>query len=183
MADIKTSTLFNKGSNKAMDKIRDARLNQKIEETNNEVSQTLSPIPTSIVEKKVIQAPNNSLKSTVRRSVGAPIKRFDKVYKATQPIKLSALLNSTVRILSEKYMANHSKDEILRNAIDAYIQSNLASEDRQALLSDVEKDLALFRESHPTKPEVDHDTGITKRTVEEIEKQTLEDLKEKWKTK
>lgn len=173
MADIKTSALFSKGTNKAMDKIRGARLNQIVDKVDVEDQQE------NMDKKNILTSSSRSR----GRNVGAPITRFDKVYKTTQPIKLSILSNATLRILSEKYMAGNSKDEILRKALDSFIQSTLASEDRQALLADVEKELVLFRKKNPTEPEIDHNVGVTVRTIEAIEKQTLDDLKEKWKAK
>ncbi|HAQ7166116.1 TPA: hypothetical protein IYQ95_003090, partial [Listeria monocytogenes] len=103
-------------------------------------------------------------------SVGAPIKNYDRIYVASQPIKLSALLNSTSRVLNEKYMAGYTRDEILRLALDSYIKMNFTKEDKIDLYRDVSKELNLFREKHPTIPRDD-------MTEEVIEEQSANEIK------
>ena len=89
------------------------------------------------------------------KKVGAPIRKFDKVYSTKHPLKLSTLLNATSRVLVEKYETNMTRDELLRKALDEYIKQNLTQEDKQDLFNDVVKELDLFREKYPIVPELD----------------------------
>lgn len=109
--------------------------------------------------------------------VGAPIRKFDKVYK--HPLKLSTLLNATSRVLVEKYETNMTRDELLRKALDEYIKQNLTQEDKQDLYNDVMKELTLFREKYPIIPELNN-RGEIVRGVEQIRLDTEESIKNNW---
>ncbi|MBC1604449.1 hypothetical protein HCJ39_06960 [Listeria rocourtiae] len=114
-----------------------------------------------------------------KKGAGAPVRNFDRVHVASQPVKLSAILNSTSRILSEKYLAQHTRDEILRIALDDYIKVNFTKEDKRDLINDITKELNLYREKNPTIPQTDEDGKIIQST-EEIEAKTMNDLKKSW---
>lgn len=158
MADIKDLGIF--GGNKGLDAIKAA-------ENKNQIKN-----PSLELEKKRSSRKNS-------KGAGAPIRNFDRSYSATQPIKLSALLNGTLRVLTEKYMTNETKDEILRKALNDYVKHNLTKEDKLDLLNDLEKDLKLFREKYPTVEEIDSEGNIIK-TVREIESETTRNLKSSW---
>ena len=117
-----------------------------------------------------------------KRLVGAPVRKFDRVYAVKTPIKLSPLLNATSRILVEKYATNFSRDELLREALNEYIKQNLSQEDKVDLFNSVQFELNLFRNAkkeNQTVPEVD-DNGQILRTVEELEKETEEEITQAW---
>ncbi|MBC1235482.1 hypothetical protein [Listeria booriae] len=114
-----------------------------------------------------------------KKGAGAPVRNFDRVHVASQPVKLSAILNSTSRILSEKYLTQHTRDEILRIALDYYIKVNFTKEDKRSLINDITKELALYREKNPTIPQTDEHGNIIQST-EEIEAKTMNDLKKSW---
>ncbi|EAF5802294.1 hypothetical protein I1B29_003042, partial [Listeria monocytogenes] len=153
MADIKDLGIFG-AKNKGLQKIKEA--SHKKESS----SRRSSPI-----EQKNVVRENRDNKKNIKtnNSVGAPIKNYDRIYVASQPIKLSALLNSTSRVLNEKYMAGYTRDEILRLALDSYIKMNFTKEDKIDLYRDVSKELNLFREKHPTIPRDD----MTEEVIEE----------------
>ena len=114
--------------------------------------------------------------------VGAPVRKFDRVYAVKAPIKLSPLLNATSRILVEKYTTDFSRDELLREALDEYIKQNLSQEDKLDLFNSVKFELDLFRNgnaANQTVPECDA-AGNVLRTVEELEKETEDLLIQAW---
>ena len=124
----------------------------------------------------------SALSQGKKRLVGAPVRKFDRVYAVRTPIKLSPLLNATSRILVEKYATNFSRDELLREALNEYIKQNLSQEDKVDLFNSVQFELNLFRNAkkeNQTVPDV-NDRGQTIRTVEEIEKETEEELIQGW---
>jgi len=177
MADIKSLGIF--GSNKGLEKMKKAAAQEE---------KTTSPIKNVSIESKatnkkvVSKNTKGKIKGTKGRSSGAPIRKFDRVYAAKQPLKLSPLLNSTSRILVEKYETNISRDELLRQALDLYIKQNMSQEDKLDLFNDVIKDLNLFREAKPenaTVPEID-ENGNVLRSVEEIQADTEKDIIQNW---
>ena len=174
MADIKGLDIF--GNNKGLEKIKqeaEAKKKQnKILIKNKNISSALKTAQTSV--SKTI-----SSHSEHKRKVGAPIRKFDKVYSTKHPLKLSTLLNATSRVLVEKYETNMTRDELLRKALDEYIKQNLTQEDKQDLFNDVIKELELFRQKYPIIPELDENGEIV-RTTNQIKKDTEESIQSRW---
>ncbi|MDN6545651.1 hypothetical protein ACFFH2_10325 [Enterococcus devriesei] len=173
MADIKGLSIFN-NTNNGMKAIKDAK-GQK---------SSLPPSPTPSEEKKEhevqrVTIPKEKTKSRAKRSVGAPIKNYDRTHASKQPIKLSTILNSTSRSMVEKYETSLNKDELLRKALDFYIKQNLTKEDKIDLLRDVTRDLDIFREKNPTIEIVDEEGNVIK-TAKQIEDETESDLRKRW---
>ncbi|MGX2947047.1 hypothetical protein [Enterococcus alishanensis] len=171
MADIKNMNIFNNTTN-GMDvikKARDKKINSSQSSTNKE---------TNTDSHQAIKTIKKTPKK-VKRSVGAPIKNFDRTHASKQPIKLSTILNSTSRSMVEKYETKLNKDELLRKALDSYIKQNLTKEDKIDLLRDVTRDLNIYREKNPTIEMIDDDGNIIK-TAEEIEAETENDLRIRW---
>src|SRR5699024_2924000 len=107
---------------------------------------------------------------------------FDRVYAVKTPIKLSPLLNATSRIMVEKYTADYSRDELLREALNEYVKQNLSQEDKVDLFNSVKFELELFRNASPgnqTVPDLD-EAGNVLRSVEELENETEEELIRAW---
>lgn len=186
MADIKDLGIF--GHNKGLEKMKkDAEKKKQladITEKKEELPLTAETILISEestplkVPKKQAAKPSGGKK----RLVGAPVRKFDRVYAVKTPIKLSPLLNATSRILVEKYATNFSRDELLREALNEYIKQNLSQEDKVDLFNSVQFELNLFRNAkkeNQTVPEVD-DNGQILRTVEELEKETEEEITQAW---
>lgn len=172
MADIKGLDIF--GNNKGLAKIKkeaEAKKNQQI----------ISPSENKQSEVSQLQEITNIERQGRGRAkkVGAPIRKFDKVYSTKHPLKLSTLLNATSRVLVEKYETNMTRDELLRKALDEYIKQNLTQEDKQDLFNDVVKELDLFREKYPIVPELD-DHGEIVRTTAQIKKDTEESIRKGW---
>ncbi|MBO0432891.1 hypothetical protein [Enterococcus sp. DIV0660C] len=175
MADIKGLDIF--GNNKGLAKIKkeaEAKKKQpvvkpKVEAKPKEQNNNLNNVPTS----------QNQLKQEHVKKAGAPIRKFDKVYSAKHPLKLSTLLNATSRVLVEKYETSMTRDELLRKALDEYIKQNLTQEDKQDLFNDVNKELNLFREKYPIIPELDSNGKII-RSAKQIEKDTKESIQSNW---
>lgn len=156
MADIKNLSIFGKsdqGLKKIREKVKEEKINFiEIEQFNKDI--------------------NHTIQSTNRvRSVGAPIRNHDQVYTTKSALKLSAITVSLTRILSEKYMAENTRDEILRIALNDYIKHHLTKEDKEDLFNDLQKELADFREKHPTTHSYDENGNLLK-TSEDIEKET-----------
>ncbi|MFP7386233.1 hypothetical protein SFB97_11515 [Enterococcus hirae] len=175
MADIKGLDIF--GNNKGLAKIKKEAEAKKKQQANT---------PTENNPLKVRQSPERKTSSNLERQerrrvkkVGAPIRKFDKVYSTKHPLKLSTLLNATSRVLVEKYETNMTRDELLRKALDEYIKQNLTQEDKQDLFNDVVKELDLFREKYPIVPELD-DHGEIVRTATQIKINTEESLRKGW---
>ena len=186
MADIKDLGIF--GSNKGLEKMRkdaDAKKRQaKIQEKKGYLpDKSETPVHASNeVKDKTEKTKQSRKKTTTKKTAGAPVRKFDRVYAVKTPIKLSPLLNATSRILVEKYATDFSRDELLREALNEYIRQNLSQEDKVDLFNSVKFELDLFRHgkvANETVPEVD-DRGQTIRTVEEIEKETEEELIQGW---
>lgn len=186
MADIKSLQVFG-GGNKGLEKMKKLTASQVKEKG---TTGTIPPNRTEYAPQK-FESRNkkarvqDSISSTVKTrngKVGAPIRKFDRVYAAKQPIKLSPLLNATSRILVEKYETDISRDELLRSALDQYIKQNFSQEDKLDLFNDVLRELDLFRNSkqeYRTVPEIDSNNMII-RSVEEIEYATQRDIIQKW---
>lgn len=184
MADIKNFSIFG-NENKGLKKIKNA--NQKENEIKNiktsidnsdvkkSISTTKKPSPTT----RSKGTHNSSARSKNSKGAGAPIRNFDRIYVASQPLKLSALLNSTSRILTEKYLAQYTRDEILRLALDSYIKLNFTKEDKLDLFQDIMKELDLYREKNPTIPQIDSDGEIL-LSSQDIEKQSAEEIRKNW---
>jgi hypothetical protein len=178
LADIKGLDIF--GNNKGLAKIKkeaEAKKKQQAitpsENKQLEVHQVQEIKTSSNVERQ-------SRGRTKKKKVGAPIRKFDKVYSTKHPLKLSTLLNATSRVLVEKYETNMTRDELLRKALDEYIKQNLTQEDKQDLFNDVVKELDLFREKYPiTVPELD-DRGEIIRTTSQIKQDTEDSLRKGW---
>lgn len=132
------------------------------------------PAPSLPKEKNI-----SSKEKVIVNRVGAPKKNLDQSFAMKNSIKVSALLNSITRVLTEKYMSELSRDELLRNAINQLILKELSTEDKLDLLSDVKRDLILFRKKHPTTDKIDKDGNIIK-SAEEIEEETLKYLRKAW---
>lgn len=186
MADIKDLGIF--GSNKGLEKMRkdaDAKKRQaKIQEKRGYLpDKSETPVHASNeVKDKTEKTKQSRKKTTTKKTAGAPVRKFDRVYAVKTPIKLSPLLNATSRILVEKYTTDFSRDELLREALNEYVRQNLSQEDKVDLFNSVKFELNLFRNAkkeNQTVPDVD-DRGQTIRTVEEIEKETEEELIQGW---
>lgn len=171
MADIKDLSVFNNA--RGLDKIKN-RQKKKEEKKEHEKTEEVSRV-TPKVEK-------TRKKRVKQNKVGAPLKNHDRVYTASSAIKVSALLNSISRLMTEKYLTEYTRDEVLRKALDEYIRSTLTQEDKKALLQDIEVELALFRKKNPTVPELDENNQVIK-SVDEIEKETLKTIADRWQVK
>lgn len=176
MADIKGLDIF--GNNKGLAKIKKEAAEKK--------KQQQAITPSENRQSEVSQLQEIKTSSNMERhgsgrtkKVGAPIRKFDKVYSTKHPLKLSTLLNATSRVLVEKYETNMTRDELLRKALDEYIKQNLTQEDKQDLFNDVVKELDLFREKYPIVPELD-DHGEIIRTTTQIKKDTEESIRKGW---
>lgn len=173
MADIKGLSIFN-NTNNGMKAIKDAK-KQNVDP---------APSPAAAKDKKEpeirrVTTPKEKPEIKAKRSVGAPVKNYDRTHASKQPIKLSAILNSTSRSMVEKYETSLNKDELLRKALDFYIKQNLTKEDKFDLLRDVTRDLAIFREKNPTIEMVDEEGNVIK-TAKQIEDETERDLRIRW---
>lgn len=175
MADIKGLDIF--GKNKGLAKIKKEaetrRKQQTMTPTRNKQFEVSQDQDIKIVSNTEIQVRGRMKK------VGAPIRKFDKVYSTKHPLKLSTLLNATSRVLVEKYETNMTRDELLRKALDEYIKQNLTQEDKQDLFNNVVKELDLFREKYPIVPELG-DHGEIIRTARQIKKDTEDSLRKEW---
>ncbi|WP_159723269.1 hypothetical protein [Enterococcus sp. CSURQ0835] len=165
MADIRDLGIFNTNKGMAAIKKESATIKDNPPQKNKVIP---SPTPSETIRKK-----------QSKRRVGAPIKNHDRAFVTSQPIKLSALLNSMTRVMVEKYETSLTKDDLLRKALDFYIKQNLTKEDKIDLLRDVSRDLDAYRSIHPTIP-LEDDYGIILKSTDEIEKETLASLKERW---
>lgn len=155
MADIKNLSIFG-NSNKGLSKIKEqVKMDKKKKEKISD-----SKIKTTIQSTRII------------RGVGAPIKNHDQVYTTKVPLKLSAITVSLTRILSEKYMTENTRDEILRISLNEYIKHHFTKEDKEDLLNDIQKELSIFREEHPTTPSYD-ENGLLEKTPEDLESETM----------
>lgn len=171
MGDIKNLSIFG-NQNRGLDKIKKESNRQK--KVTEDKPKTLSKNMSSQSEIK------ETIHSTrFTRSVGAPIKNYDQVYTAKSPLKLSAITVSLTRILSEKYMAENTRDEILRLSLDDYIKHHFTKEDKQDLFNDLTRELELFRENHPTNP-VYNEEGILVKTSEQVEEETMKSFIKAW---
>ncbi|EAC2654594.1 hypothetical protein CY675_14830 [Listeria monocytogenes] len=186
MADIKDLGIF--GRNKGLEKMKkDAEEKKRLADTTEKpesipVTEEAIQVTKKSSAKDVQKKRPSALSQGKKRLVGAPVRKFDRVYAVKTPIKLSPLLNATSRILVEKYATNFSRDELLREALNEYIKQNLSQEDKVDLFNSVQFELNLFRNAkkeNQTVPDVD-DRGRTIRTVEEIEKETEEELIQGW---
>lgn len=187
MADIKDLGIF--GRNKGLEKMKkDAEEKKRLADTTEKPeSIPVTEEATQVNKKSSVKdvpkkRPSAALSQGKKRLVGAPVRKFDRVYAVKTPIKLSPLLNATSRILVEKYATNFSRDELLREALNEYIKQNLSQEDKVDLFNSVQFELNLFRNAkkeNQTVPDVD-DRGQIIRTVEEIEKETEEELVQGW---
>lgn len=175
MADIKGLDIF--GNNKGLAKIKKEAEAKKKQQA---IILSTTKQPEVSQFKEIKNFSNVELQSRGRiKKVGAPIRKFDKVYSTKHPLKLSTLLNATSRVLVEKYETNMTRDELLRKALDEYIKQNLTQEDKQDLFNDVVKELDLFREKYPIVPELD-DHGEIVRTTAQIKKDTEESIRKGW---
>lgn len=170
MADIKNLSIFG-NQNRGLDKIKEESKRQKTPKSKPEIDDKKAL--TQIEIKETIHS------TRFTRSVGAPIKNHDQVYSAKSPLKLSTITVSLTRILSEKYMAENTRDEILRLSLDNYIKHHFTKEDKQDLFNDLTRELELFREKYPTNP-VYNEEGILIKTPEQVEKETLESIIKAW---
>ncbi|MBV7392480.1 hypothetical protein KUA55_17650 [Enterococcus sp. ALS3] len=171
MADIKNMSIFSNTAN-GMEAIKKASNNK------NEITPSPSIEKTNEIKRQMVVTKEKT-KRTIKRTVGAPVKNLDRTHASKQPIKLSAILNSTSRSMVEKYETKLNKDELLRKALDAYIKQNLTKEDKIDLLRDVTRDLNIFREKNPTIEMIDED-GTVLKTAEEIELETENELRSRW---
>ncbi|MGL9769065.1 hypothetical protein [Enterococcus sp. DIV0806c] len=175
MADIKGLDIF--GNNKGLDKIKkeaEAKKKQQVvvpKDKQKSIPQIVKEDMTSIRQEKSERLGT--------KKVGAPIRKFDKVFSTKHPLKLSTLLNATSRVLVEKYETNMTRDELLRKALDEYIKQNLTQEDKQDLFNDVIKELDLFREKYPIIPELDGHGEIV-RSSSQIKRDTEEAIRTGW---
>ena len=175
MADIKGLDIF--GNNRGLERIKKEVEEKKKQNKQTFALKTADSTETSSISKKK-QVALKTEKKTFSK-VGAPIRKFDKVYSTKHPLKLSTLLNATSRVLVEKYETNMTRDELLRKALDEYIKQNLTQEDKQDLYNDVMKELTLFREKYPIIPELNN-RGEIVRGVEQIRLDTEESIKNSW---
>ncbi len=186
MADIKDLGIF--GHNKGLEKMKkDAEKKKQLADITEKKEELPLTAETILISEestplKVPKKQAAKLSGGKKRLVGAPVRKFDRVYAVKTPIKLSPLLNATSRILVEKYATNFSRDELLREALNEYIKQNLSQEDKVDLFNSVQFELNLFRNAkkeNQTVPEVD-DNGQILRTVEELEKETEEEITQAW---
>lgn len=192
MADIKSLAIF--GANKGLKKIEIAEgAKKKKKETDVKEEEKVrpeSPVSETPIEEEQFQTSKENLSTASeekimtdivdgrkkrKKGAGAPIRNFDRVYTTSQSVKLSALLNSTLRVLTSKYMTGESKDDILRKALNDYVKHNLTKEDKQDMLNDLQKDLSLFRIKNPTLDEV-NENGEIILTAKQVEEKTMKDL-------
>lgn len=170
--DIKSLGVF--GNRNALEKIKKYHDLEK-----NDVKKD-KEIVENLTKETVKKAAGAHIATTDNlKGAGAPIRRFDRVYSAKAPIKISTLLNETSKNIVDKYETGQTRDELLRKALDEYIEQNMSLEDKIELHNAVIRDLELFREKEPTVPELDKEKKVI-RTVEEIEKQTSLELKSRW---
>lgn len=185
MADIKNSVLFQKKKKNPLDKIK-AQNAQKRDQFKN------PNIDKRKANSREGEGPTKKISSSVQKVVrtkmvkksskGAPDRFLDKVLKSTSSVRLSAIVNSILKLLTEKYVTNKTKDEIVREALNEYVVTHLEKDDRILLLKDLEKDLNIFRQKNPTVSLTD-EYGRVIKGREEIESETLELLKEGFKLK
>lgn len=173
MADIKGLDIF--GNNKGL-----ARIKKEAEEKKQVLTQP-KDIKLESKQSQNIESPSisDTKQNKSHKKVGAPIRKFDKVYSTKHPLKLSTLLNAISRVLVEKYETNMTRDELLRKALDEYIKQNLTQEDKQDLFNDVVKELDLFREKYPIVPELD-ERGEIVRTTTQIKIDTENFIRNGW---
>lgn len=164
--DIKDLAIF--GNNKGLEKIKKQAEEKKLGSEKKFFS--------NMEKQEVISTPKIKKR---KKGAGPPIRKFDRVYSTKKPIKLSALLDSTAKIIVEKYETNLTKDELLRKALDNYIKQNLTKEDKQDLFNNVLHELEIFRIKNPTVPELDYNQNIV-RNSEEIELETRKNLQKNW---
>lgn len=187
MADIKNSVLFQKKKKNPLDKIKSYNETQSQQKTVTHINKNDKPVLNNKIEQKPKVSQKKSKlvvnnKRKQRSSVGAPDKFLDKTLKATSSVRLSAASNSILKLLTEKYASNKTKDEIVIEALNEYVVTHLEKDDRILLLNDLKKDLNLYREKHPTLSVIDEDGNVIK-TAEEIENETIEKFKEGFKLK
>ncbi|MDH6364482.1 hypothetical protein M2139_001527 [Enterococcus sp. PF1-24] len=175
MAEIRNLNIFN--ANKGLAKIKEK---QNSENLKKEATPTplIKPKEKRIVANDELARQKEEKKT---KNVGPPLKTSDRVLVTTngKPIKISPLLHSVSTILTEKYQTELTRDEILREAIDQYIRSKLNKEDKQSLFLDLERELELYREKHPTLAEYDKEGNLVRRP-DEIEEYTAEQIKKRW---
>ena len=111
MADIKGLDIF--GNNRGLERIKKEVEAKKKQNKQTFALKTADSTETSSISKKK-QVALKTEKKTFSK-VGAPIRKFDKVYK--HPLKLSTLLNATSRVLVEKYETNMTRDGLLKKSI------------------------------------------------------------------
>lgn len=189
MADLKDLGIFS--TNKGLEKIKedaarkDKEKTEKLKELDIEKKirknkkDTISKSEKAKLKKGLKERAATKKSPSNPKGAGAPITKNDKAISATQSIKVSALLNSVLRILIEKYMTSNGKDEILRIALNDFIKLNFNKEDKQDLLISLTKELELYREKNPTIPKMSEDGRIL-RTVSEIEAETIANIKKEW---
>lgn len=174
MADIKKLGIF--GNNKGLDKMKEEIARK--ESLSAERSLKVSNSSKADIERTRL---TSDIKVSTGK-VGAPIRKFDRIFATKQSLKLSPLLNITSRILVEKYETSITRDELLRQALDDYIKQNLSQEDKLDLYNDVKREVATFRHSkneNMTVPET-NEQGIIIRTPEEIEAESEAEIIKKW---
>lgn len=175
MANINTSKLFQKSNSD--------KLKQKLEsEFNNNLVETKQKQFQENINKQKKLKSNSIVKRDSRGQVkkGAPTKYTDTIYKATKPVKVSPLNDIILRNLTGTYMTNRSRDEIMREALDEYIVSRLAVEDKQVLYDQVIKEANLFREKNPIRIEYD-ENGVPLNDENEVIAEFEKQLKNNWK--
>lgn len=178
MAEIKNLNIF--GTNKGLDAIKKEIKEQKKPQVGIKKEKTTNLTTQSNEENSNVFDVTSPVNQPMpKKRVGAPVRNHDKVYSATQPIKLSAILNATTRVLTEKYMVEYSKDELLRVALNEYVKQNLTKEDKVDLLNDVIRDLNIFRKKYPVVPKR-NEAGNIIQNVQDIEEETTEYLKNEW---
>lgn len=185
MADIDIKSLGIFGPNKGMQSIKKEleekkKTNRGVKADEEKISDKQNISKTNLTDNKELYAIKRSPTKKKRKAgAGAPVKNYDKVYNASQPIKLSALLNAITRNFTEKYATEYTKDEILRLALNEYVKRELVKEDKQELLQSVLTDLEIFRDKHPTLTQIDEEGNIIK-TNEEIEAETIAYIQKSW---
>lgn len=185
MADIKNSVLFQKKKKNPLDKIKEQ--NTRNQERYN--SQNTNDVEDKAKEEVSKQVMSSSIQKVIKKkkvvkksSKGAQDRFLDKVLKSSSSVRLSAVVNSILKLLTEKYAADKTKDEIMREALNEYVVTHLEKDDRILLLKDLEKDLDLFRQKNPTVSLTD-EYGKVIKGKEEVENETLEMLREGFKLK
>ena len=110
MADIKDLGIF--GHNKGLEKMKkDAEKKKQLADITEKKEELPLTAETILISEestplKVPKKQAAKLSGGKKRLVGAPVRKFDRVYAVKTPIKLSPLLNATSRILVEKYATN-----------------------------------------------------------------------------